>query len=117
MSIVTMANLENRIAVLRTNRDGHRKLYLEAWEEYRRQVLEAMQHNLTHAKNGGHLELRITMRTPEDHTEEYDAVIGLLEMSDDDTIELNAHDYERFVLDRWEWRRSFKDNTLSYTEH
>ena len=117
MSIVTMANVETLIAVLRTNRDGHRKLYVEAWEEYRRQVLEAMQHNLTHAKNGGHLELRITMRTPEDHTEEYDAVIGLLEMSTQPDVELTAHDYERFVLDRWEWKRSFEDSTVSYTQH
>ena len=117
MGLTTNTNVENLLAILKKNRSGHRALFEEAWTEYRRRVVTAMEHNLDTIKAGGPIDHRITMRTPEDHTEEYDAVIGLLEMSTDATIELSGHDYERFVLDRWEWARSFETNTLSYTEH
>lgn len=117
MGLTTNVARVNLLEILMSNREQHHHLFEEAWTEYRRRVVTAMEHNLDNARAGGDVQLMITMRTPEDHTEEYDAVIGLLEMSDDETIELNARDYERFVLDRWEWRRSFKDNTLSYTEH
>ncbi len=117
MGIVTMTNVENLLAILKKNRAGHRELFEEAWGEYRRRVVTAMEHNLDAIKAGGPIDHRITMRTPEDHTEEYDAVIGLLEMSTQPDVELTAHDYERFVMDRWEWARSFEDNTLSYTQH
>jgi hypothetical protein len=117
MGLTTNTNVENLLAILKKNRAGHRELFEEAWAEYRRRVVTAMGHNLDTIKAGGPIDHRITMRTPEDHTEEYDAVIGLLELSTDDTVELTAHDYERFVLDRWEWKRSFEDNTMSYTQH
>ncbi len=117
MGLTTNTNVENLLAILKKNRGGHRKLYEEAFTEYRRQVVKAMEYNLERAREGGDIRLSLSLRTPEDHTEEYDAVIGLLELSTDDTVELTAHDYERFVLDRWEWQRSFETNTMSYTQH
>ena len=117
MGLTTNTNVENLLAILKKNRSGHRMIFSEAWEEYRAQVIKAMEHNLDQAREGGDIRLSLSMRIPEDHTEEYDAVIGLLELSTDDTVELTAHDYERFVLDRWEWKRSFEANTMSYTQH
>jgi hypothetical protein len=117
MGLTTNTNVENLLAILKKNRSGHRQLYEEAFEEYRRQVVKAMEYNLDRARSGGDIRLSLAMRTPEDHTEEYDAVIGLLEMSTDQDVELTANDYQRFVLDRWEWARSFEVNTMSYTQH
>lgn len=117
MGLTTNTNVANLLEILKKNRAGHRQLYEEAFAEYRRQVVKAMEYNLERAQSGGDIRLSLSMRTPEDHTDEYDAVIGLLELSTDDTVELTAHDYERFVLDRWEWARSFEANTMSYTQH
>ena len=44
---------------------------------------------------------------PEDHTDEYDSVIELLEASLDDEFELTYGQFNNYVLDKWGWQEHF----------
>ena len=46
-------------------------------------------------------------KEPEDHTDEYKQVIDLLEFSVDQTIGLEARDFDAFVRDEWDWKHTY----------
>jgi hypothetical protein len=45
----------------------------------------------------------IDLVQPRDHTSDYDRVIMMLEMSVDDTIVLDANEFDQYVRDVWAW--------------
>lgn len=46
----------------------------------------------------------LNILAPEDHTDEYDKAIGMLEMSVDDTVLITHDEYRQYVLDEWFWK-------------
>lgn len=99
---------------LEANRTRHAELYKEAQEGFRQLAIEKMEENLSKAKDGGSIELYIQLQPPQDHTEEYDNIIEMVKMSVDDQIELMAHDFQQFVLDKWQWSRQVLEVNTSY---
>lgn len=51
---------------------------------------------------------------PESYVKHYDQVIGMLKMSVEKTVKLNAQDYARYILDQWEWSEQFANSTVGY---
>lgn len=88
---------------LQTNRDGHRHLFLKAQDGYRKAVIEALDKALTDAREGREYRIYIALQAPEDHTEDYDTVISMLTMSVDEDIEIEQHDFQCYVRDKWQW--------------
>lgn len=115
--MITNVSKESLLATLRTNRENHHTIYEQAYEAYCSQLITELEENLAAAKNRKRILRTHTMLPiPEDHTDDYDSVIQLLEMSLDEEIELNDFDVRKYVLDRWEWERTFAANTLRYTQ-
>jgi hypothetical protein len=85
------------------NRDGHRALFLKAQAGYREAVIKALDKALHDAREGRAYATYIALQAPEDHTSDYDTVISMLEMSVDTTIEIEQHDFQCYVLDKWQW--------------
>ena len=103
---------------VKANREQHHSNFLKAQEEFRQDAIKALDDALARAKSGGNIKLRFELPFPEEHTNDYDTAIRMLEMSVDDEIELHEHEFRQLVCDEWEWARSFAQNTMTYaTKH
>ena len=96
---------EELLTKVRANRDAHRTLFLKAQEGYRKLVIKELDRMLKDAKDGLPIQRSVTLTEPSNHVKDYDRVITMLEMSVDDTVTLDAHDFDRYVMDNWDWSR------------
>jgi hypothetical protein len=105
--------------ILTKNRADHREIFLKAQEGYRAAVISLLDEQLKRARNGKDADIQrfISITQPEDHTEDYDRVISMLEMSVDDTIEVSAEEFRNYVQDKWQWSRSWAISNSGYTSH
>lgn len=102
------------IATIQENRDAHRDQFLAAQVKYREKVIEELDRRLAMVRDGRQFDLAFRLPEPVDYTSEYDTVLSMLEWEVDDFVELEHHDFERYVLNKWEWARNFAASTQSY---
>ena len=102
------------MTALVNNRKGHRDSYVEARTIFRAKVIENLTSMLDRAKNGDKIELWVGLPEPEDHTNDYDRALAMLNDDVRDEIELSQAEYAQFVQDDWGWKQSFTANTMSY---
>ena len=94
---------EELLTKVRANLDAHRKLFLKAQANYRELIIEELDRMLAEAKAGRKIRRSIDLVQPRDHTSDYDRVIMMLETSVDDTIVLDANEFDQYVRDVWAW--------------
>jgi hypothetical protein len=99
---------------IKANRDDHRKIFEEALTGWQKQLIADLQDAVDDAKAGRAFRYRFKLTRPEDHTDDYDSVISLLEMSEDSEFELSWTDFQRFVMDKWDWQAAFLATSSSY---
>lgn len=102
------------LEVVKTNRARHRELFLQAQEGFRQRAIEELDRRLADVRNGQKINLAIQMPEPQDHTEDYDRVIRMLEMSVDDEVTLQAHEFDQYVMDNWQWAKMVRTLNASY---
>ena len=102
--------------VLRKNREQHRKIFLEAQESYRTAVIKELDFMLEEARSGRRIKRAVELTEPVDQTREYDRVIRMMEMSVDETIPLEEHEFRCYVLDEWGWKASFLASNRHYSK-
>jgi len=51
---------------------------------------------------------------PTSQATSYERAIAMLEMSVEDEIVLDAHEFDQYVLDNWTWSHSFKSVSAAY---
>lgn len=105
---------ERLLERIKKNRDEHRKIYEEAMEGWKRAVITALEQATKDALEGKAYHISFHLPQPEDHTDEYDTVIELLEASLDDEFELTYGQFSNYVLDKWGWQHHFLDNASGY---
>lgn len=93
--------------IVQKNRDEHRKLFEEAWEGFRTKAISNLESRIDQIKDGGTIELYIDLIQPEDHTEDYDRVLSMLEYEVDEEVELQANEFAQYVQDDWGWKHTF----------
>lgn len=103
------------LKVLRENRDKHHAIFVEALDGYRKRVVEELEARLTAAKSGRKFDAVIALAQPEDHTDDYDTVIGMLEMDKSDEVELDQQQYKQYVRDQWGWQGRFLGTNAAYS--
>lgn len=94
------------ISKLRENRANHSAQFEKAATGYRAKVIETLESRLKDARAGKLPNLMFALPLPVDQTKAYDRAIGMLELSVDEIIELEEHDYQQYVLDEWNWSAS-----------
>lgn len=109
--VVKKEDLLNKV---RVNRDAHRDIFLRAQEKYREAIIAELDRMLEDARSGRKISRFISLPEPEDHTEDYDRAIGMLEMELRGEIELTETDFAIYVLDQWAWRKAWASSTASY---
>jgi hypothetical protein len=97
---------------IKTNREAHRELFLKAQDGYRQDMIEELDRMLQEARDGKKIRRTIALVEPQDHTADYDRVIDMLEMSQDEILEIEAHEFDMYVRDNWSWR-AFANETNS----
>jgi len=103
------------LATVIENRAKHRDIFLDAQKGYRKQMIKELDQMLSDAKDGRKIVRSVAIPEPEDHTKDYDRIIEMLRLSVDDEIELEVQDFDRYVMDRWEWSSSFAFSNMRYT--
>ena len=102
------------LAKIKANREGHRDLFLKAQEGYRLDVIAELEQHLRDARERKKISRSLSLPEPQDHTEDYDSVIAMLEMSVEDIIELDAASFQQYVLDKWSWKRAVDLTNIAY---
>jgi len=100
---------------LKTNLDEHRNLFLRAQSGYRNQVIDKLESMLRDAREGKKIRRGVELVEPVDHSEDYVRVIAMLSMNIEDTIEISERDFNKYVLDKWDWSVLDFANKSSYT--
>jgi hypothetical protein len=59
-------------------------------------------------------QFKFNVAFPENHEEDYRQVIEMLEMSVDETIQLDTRTFKAYVKNEWEWKMRFKSLTEVY---
>lgn len=98
---------------LKANRTEHEQLYLDAVEGYNIKVEGLLKDALKKFKKTKVLEFP-WISAPVDNTKEYDKVIAVLDFSVDDIIEIEISDFEKYVLDNWQWKEQVFLGNSSY---
>lgn len=96
---------EELLTRIKANRDAHRELFLKAQDGYRVKVIEELDRMLADAREGRKIRRAIQLAEPEDHTADYDRIVDMLTMSQDEIIEIDAHAFGCYVRDEWSWKR------------
>lgn len=102
------------LARVSENRDRHRSVFEEALDGYRNRLTAELERRVRDLKRGRHVDQYIGLPEPEDHTDDYDRILTMAEMSVDDTVELTDDEFAMFVMDQWRWKQSFTDSTEQY---
>jgi hypothetical protein len=107
-------NREKLIGILTDNRQKHESHFTSAVEGYKKKLIEHAQKNLARAEKGKHPE-SFPRSKPVSYIPQYDRALGMLKMSDEDSVSLSAPDYVRFVEDDWDWKDTFADSSSFYS--
>lgn len=110
----------NRSEVLKTvtqNRDQHEEIYAEAIAGYREKIKEMLKQKLRLLEEGKNVSLRdlASVNRPVSHVDEYNTAICMLGWHQDDTIELNELQVQRFIEDRWPWKSKWLSDSQFYS--
>jgi hypothetical protein len=108
------------LAKLRENRDKHQTVFQAALEGFRREAIRVLRNHISMMEGAGlgtlvkigSLDVRLSR--PEDHTRDYDRVIGMLEMDQGITFRLDQQTYRNYVDDDWTWKQSWSKLSLRY---
>lgn len=104
------------LETLRANRAKHHSTYLAAVEVYRRKATALAAEQTELLLRGEIRAILVNLPVPEEHTDDYDRVIAMLEWDLGDTYELDEGDFNQYVLDVWGWGQRFFANSTSYLE-
>jgi hypothetical protein len=99
---------------IRKNRDEHREIFEEAITGWKQRVTEVLEEAYQDALQGKKFEPSHWIPRPEDHTDEYDTVIELLDMSLDEELELTRQEFANYALDNWNWQHDFLVTASNY---
>lgn len=102
------------LEILRKNREKHVAEFKAARAGYVEQSIKALAAELGKARDGQPFTLRIDLVKPKTYAFQYDQVIGMLELTRDEAVDMTLADYRSLVLDKWDWSGQFKSSTERY---
>lgn len=97
------------------NRNVHRELFKKACDGYKRQFIDMLNVAIDDLKSGKTFSHNLYLLAPEDHTDDYNYVIKMLEMTIDKEIQLGERDVAQFIMDDWGWKKQWTETVTSYS--
>lgn len=110
-------NRKELLKIVKENQKTHIAAYEESVTDYKAAVLKLSTENLKLAKSGD-LEkiakIRNLPHKPVSYEDNYTRAIRMLELSVEDTIDVEEHIFNQLVLDEWGWKQQFIAAATSY---
>lgn len=113
------------LAKVRENRERHIAEYNQAVEDYKKELAILLQQEAdkllaqkTLVESGKFFkpeQPHIEIRMPESHEKDYDQVISMLEFETEEVIKVESDEFACYVMDDWDWKKSFDLVKMSYT--
>lgn len=100
----------NRLQLIEALQAGlatHKVEYAEAMKDYEAAVIKFLEEATARAKSGNFTDLVLRLQKPENHTKDYTNVIELLEVSVDETIQLDSEAFRAYYKGEWGWKAAF----------
>ena len=113
MNTIKVATSE-LIGIIKDNRTTHITEFKEAVESYQQEVVEVLEEGLRKAKAGKKYITSFHVQKPESHEDDYDTIIGMLELSVDETVTLDHNQYKQYVQNVWFWSDTFNSTKAYY---
>lgn len=107
-------NKDELVKTLKANRDKHSSDYDKAKQGFRKLLVVELEKKLQAAKDGKKVTLNFKNQKPTNNLNDYDDVIGMLELATDTEIELNHVQYKQYVQDEWDWKRQWSTSNVAY---
>ena len=98
------------LKIVKENATKHLTDYNESVEDYKVAVIKLVKANLKLA-NTGELDqiarIKPIPQRPSNYSDNYNRAIRMLELSVEDTIDVEEHIFNQLVLDEWSWKQNF----------
>ena len=111
----TLVSKDRLLAILEDNRSAHRSIFEQALEAYKSQALAGFEKRIERIRAGKDFDIHLRLPVPEDHTDDYDRIIRMVNLSVEENIALSESDIAKYVMDDWQWKQAWITNTASYT--
>lgn len=105
------------LSIVRENKKKHVKEFDESVKDYKKAALKVAKEHVDLAKSGDLdqiSKIRAMPARPTSYEKEYDRAIRMLELSVEDTIELEDDVFNQLVLDEWTWKHQFVASSALY---
>lgn len=103
------------LASLHKQLRGHKEILEEAWEGFVKDALEHVTKVLEQLEKGERAAVSIHIEAPEDHTQEIELAIAILESTVNLDVKLSSRDFDHYVLGHWEWNERFLLSNAKYS--
>jgi hypothetical protein len=113
MMLITVQK-DELLEKLEENRRKHRTVFEDALHGYADKMQDILEGYVNDMKRGRIPVIQIGLIRPEDHTRDYDRVIGMLKMHQGDVFELDEDTYRQYVDDDWGWKRQWLATSTEY---
>jgi beta-xylosidase len=106
------------LAKLRANLETHKAEYAEALAEYQQRLLDDLKlaaKKVAKVTDPNELKnFRFSVPFPQNHEADYAEVIEMLEMSVDETINLDSESFKAYIKNEWHWQTQFTAAKMAY---
>lgn len=102
------------LANLYANLESHKAEYKQAMIDYQEKVISELSAALSRAQSGDFSNVNVRVEKPDDHCQDFMDVISMLEMSVDETINLDSEAFKAYFRNEWPWKRQFDMLMASY---
>lgn len=99
---------------VRKNREAHVRELAEAKIGHRKAMEEKLLEHLALVQSGADYAPSLGLIEPQDHTEDYDRVLAMLQYTVDTTVTLTVQEFEQYVMDKWHWALGAKALNSGY---
>jgi len=106
-------NKNELLAALQNNRKQHADEYEKVMENFMETLTVKFEEGYDLLSKGKIPDLDMPS-IPENHVDDYDRAIKMVEMEVADTFVLEEHDFKQLVMDEWKWQRVFEMTKRAY---
>jgi|WetSurMetagenome_2_1015567.scaffolds.fasta_scaffold45751_3 hypothetical protein len=107
---------EKLLEILKENKKNHRAIFEKAVEGFRKQSIEALEKKIEKIKKGKLENIMVNFPVPEDHTIDYDRVIRMVELTEEQELKLDEDESAMYIMDDWAWKRQWTASNSMYTQ-
>jgi hypothetical protein len=105
------------LETLKGNLEIHLSEYEEAMSGFREQVADKLREELKKAEAGDIPKsgFSLALTAPVCYEDAYRTIITMMEFNVEEHVELDAEQSRNYLMDEWDWKRSFKRDHAAYS--